>query len=460
MHILTLDFETYWTKPAEGYTLSKMPASLYVMDPRFKAHGVAVKLDAGPSKWVTHDDIPAFFDAVPWKKVFVLGQNNAGFDNLILEWIYGRRALGYIDTMSMARAVLGVKAPGFSLDKLGAHLGLGGKQFYDALTNTQGIRDLPPHIEKALVPYALRDNDLCYAIFKKLQPSIPAQEWATIDWCAKCAVRPTLALDSALLWEAHHEEVERKKQVVASVGIGDYERGKSVFNSNDKFAALLKPLLDAYGDDLPMKASKGKNTAGKLTYAFSASDEEFVSLQEHQDERVAELVEARLAVKGSIVETRTKRMAEVADAMPGGLWPVGLSYSGAMATHRYSGSAVGGGNCLSGNSVLWVFDEFEGMHRVALRDLKDYQLVWDGESFVQHDGLVEQGTREVICYGGVVGTPDHGVYTDPDGEPVELSAVAADGGRITVVDPPTALDALAADRLLASLYPNEDEAGL
>jgi hypothetical protein len=92
MHILTLDFETYWTKPAEGYTLSKMPASLYVMDPRFKAHGVAVKLDAGPSKWVTHDDIPAFFDAVPWKKVFVLGQNNAGFDALILEWIYGSPA--------------------------------------------------------------------------------------------------------------------------------------------------------------------------------------------------------------------------------------------------------------------------------------------------------------------------------------------------------------------------------
>jgi hypothetical protein len=139
---------------------------------------------------------------------------------------------------------------------------LGGKQFYDALTNTQGIRDLPPHIEKALVPYALRDNDLCYAISSRsCRPSIPAQEWATIDWCAKCAVRPTLALDSAMLWEAHHEEVERKKaRSSPRVGIGDYEGGQvSTFNSNDKFAALLKPLLDAYGEDLPMKASKGKN---------------------------------------------------------------------------------------------------------------------------------------------------------------------------------------------------------
>ncbi len=115
---------------------------------------------------------------------------------------------------------------------------------------------------------------------------------------------------------------------------------------------------------------------------------------------------------------------------------------------------------MSGSSVLWVFDDFEGTHRIALRDLKDYQLVWDGENFVQHDGLVEQGTREVISYGGLVGTPDHGVYTDPDGPPVELSAVAAAGGRITVVNPPTALDALAASRLLAALYPDEVETDL
>jgi hypothetical protein len=460
MHILTIDYETYWTKPAEGYTLSKMPASLYVMDPRFKAHGAAVKLDAGPSKWVSHKDLPAFFDKVPWDKVFVLGHNSAEFDNLITEWIYGRRALGYIDTISVARAVLGVKAPSFSLDKLGEFLGLGGKMFYDALTNTQGIRDLPPQVEKALVPYAIRDNDLCYAIFRKLKDQIPPHEWVTIDWCAKAACRPTLALNGPLLWEAHDEEVERKKAVVASVGFGDYDKGKSIFNSNDKFAALLGPLLEAYGEELPMKRSKGKKTEGQLTYAFSASDEDFVSLQEHPDEDIAALVEARLAVKGSIVETRTARMAEVADAMPGSLWPVGLKYSGAMATHRYSGSGVGGGNCLSGSSVLWVFDEFEGTHRIALRDLKDYQLVWDGENFVQHDGLVEQGTREVIRYGGLVGTPDHGVYTDPDGQPVELSAVAAAGGRITVVNPPTALDALAASRLLAALYPDEVETDL
>jgi hypothetical protein len=460
MHVLTLDFETYWTSAAEGYTLSKMPAALYVMDERFKAHGCAVKLDAGPSRWVSHAQLPAFFAQVPWKKVFVLGHNMAGFDALILEWIYGCKPLGYIDTMSIARAVLGVKAPRFSLDGLGEHLGLGGKQFKDALTNTRDIRDLPPAVERALVPYAIRDNDLCYAIYCKLRAHIPPQEWAVIDWCAKAACRPTLALNADLLWEAHDEEVARKKAVIAGVGFGDYEKGKRVFNSNDQFAALIKPLLDVYDIPMPMKPSKGKSKAGELTYAFSASDEEFVDLQEHEDEELAGLVSARLAVKGSIVETRTRRMAEVGDAMPGSLWPVGLNYSGAMATHRYSGSAVGGGNCLSGDSVLWVFDEFLGMRRIALRDLKDYQLVWDGEHFVQHGGLVEQGEREVMRYGGLVGTPDHRVYTDPDAEPTELSAVAAAGGRIAVVDPPTALDALAAARLLAALYPNEDEADL
>ena len=434
MHILTIDYETYWTKPAEGYTLSKMPASLYVMDPRFKAHGAAVKLDGGPSKWVSHKDLPSFFDKVPWNKVFVLGHNSAEFDNFITEWIYGRRALGYIDTISVARAVLGVKAPSFSLDKLGEFLGLGGKMFYDALTNTQGIRDLPPQVEKALVPYAIRDNDLCYAIFRKLKDQIPASEWVTIDWCAKTACRPTLALNGPLLWEAHDEEVARKKAVVASVGFGDYDKGKSIFNSNDKFAALLGPLLEAYGEELPMKRSKGKKTEGQLTYAFSASDEDFVSLQEHPDEDIAALVEARLAVKGSIVETRTARMAEVADAMPGSLWPVGLKYSGAMATHRYSGSGVGGGNCQNlkrGSKMRDAVIAPDGYVIVA-GDLSQIELR-NSAYMAGHDDILDMLRREDDLYSYFAGH----IYEreilksrDPDERQIGKVACVAENGLV------------------------------
>jgi hypothetical protein len=39
-HLLTLDFETYWS---DDYTLKKLSTEHYVRDARFKAHGAALK---------------------------------------------------------------------------------------------------------------------------------------------------------------------------------------------------------------------------------------------------------------------------------------------------------------------------------------------------------------------------------------------------------------------------------
>lgn len=38
--------------------------------------------------------------------------------------------------------------------------------------------------------------------------------------------------------------------------------------------------------------------------------------------------------------------------------------------------------------------------------------VWDGENYVNHEGLIYQGEKEVIEYDGVVATPDHRVFVD------------------------------------------------
>jgi len=48
---------------------------------------------------------------------------------------------------------------------------------------------------------------------------------------------------------------------------------------------------------------------------------------------------------------------------------------------------------------------------VAIKDIKDWHLLWDGVEWVSHGGLIYKGKQEVITYDGVTGTPDHRCYT-------------------------------------------------
>lgn len=47
---------------------------------------------------------------------------------------------------------------------------------------------------------------------------------------------------------------------------------------------------------------------------------------------------------------------------------------------------------------------------VRMVDLRDDDLLWDGEAFVAHEGLIDKGARECIEFNGVTMTPDHKVF--------------------------------------------------
>ena len=63
-------------------------------------------------------------------------------------------------------------------------------------------------------------------------------------------------------------------------------------------------------------------TTGKQTYALAKADEGFKALQEHEDDRVQTLVNARLGNKSTLEETRT----EVYKYGKRGLLPVPVRY--------------------------------------------------------------------------------------------------------------------------------------
>ncbi|MDU1353191.1 MAG: DNA polymerase, partial [Actinomyces sp.] len=56
--------------------------------------------------------------------------------------------------------------------------------------------------------------------------------------------------------------------------------------------------------------------------------------------------------------------------------------------------------------------------------------VWDGESFVAHEGLIYQGIRNVIEYQGLIATPDHLVWVQGQPEPIPFGQAAASGARL------------------------------
>ena len=47
---------------------------------------------------------------------------------------------------------------------------------------------------------------------------------------------------------------------------------------------------------------------------------------------------------------------------------------------------------------------------VRMVDLRDDDLLWDGEAFVAHEGLIDKGEQECIEFNGVTMTPDHKVF--------------------------------------------------
>lgn len=62
---------------------------------------------------------------------------------------------------------------------------------------------------------------------------------------------------------------------------------------------------------------------------------------------------------------------------------------------------------------------------IPIEKVSPEMLVWDGESWAHHDGVVYRGEREVITYEGLTATPDHLVWIEGKSEPVQFGIAAA-----------------------------------
>lgn len=321
---MVVDFETFYDRKS-GYDLKAMSNTEYVRDSRFWPHGVAYRfLDEDKTHWVTNQDgfpaMVAWINSVDWKNTVVVA-HNARFDGSILAWRFNVKPFAWLDTVGLAKAVLGENVSGYSLKRLAEYLGLPAK----GDISCEGVREPSAEQLAALGEYCKNDVDLCKGIYEKLISQFPASQLGAIDWTIRAFVEPVLVLDAAVLEKGVQNEKARREEAIKKSGVD-----KAILSSNQQFAAHLA----AQGIPVPTKLS---SRTGKQIPAFARTDEGLARLAIENPVLHA----ARIASKSNLLETRGESLLSVAKT---GTFPFDVGFSGAVQTHRYSGGSGAGGN--------------------------------------------------------------------------------------------------------------------
>jgi DNA polymerase len=317
--LLTVDFETYYDR---DFSLSKLTTEEYVRSDSFEVIGVSVKVNEDPAQWFsgTHQQTAQWLGQFDWGSSLVLAHNTM-FDSAILSWRFGIIPLGWLDTMSMAQAVVPA-TQSKSLASLAVYYEVGVKG--TEVINALGKRriDFTPQELARYGDYCVNDTELTYTLFNKLLDGFPQQELKLIDLTIRMFAEPVLEVDTELLIEHLKGIREFKDKLLDASGLDT-----DTLMSNNKFADWLR----SRGVEPPTKISP---TTGREALAFSKTDKDFLALQDHEDVIIQTAVAARLGVKSTLEETRTERFIGIGSR---GRLPVPLKYYAAH-TGRWGGA--------------------------------------------------------------------------------------------------------------------------
>lgn len=402
---IVIDFETYYDKE---YSLSKITTEKYIRCDKFECIGVAIKIGSMPTyfhKLENGIDVIRHIttSSYPNSPVVCL---NAPFDMGILAFRYGIHPSFTVDVMVMAKLCgFDRVAGGTSLAKLSAkavELGIISQVKGNEVHNMLGVHadDMTPAQWKAYGEYCKLDVDLTYALYMYMVDKVPTSELIMADITTKMWTKPAIQLDVPLL-ESYAEKLATEREqmllnIAGDLGFTDTDELLKNLRSSKKFVVLLERL----GVEVPLKWSEKKQ---EMIPAVSKTDLEFLELLEHENPLVRALVETKLGTMSSMEQTRTATFLDIASR---GLMPIPLRYASAH-TGRYGG-------CFVAETMVCLRSKnpFERSPYYAnIIDATSDTLIWNGEEFVEHDGVICNGVREVINYDGLCGTRGHKVFT-------------------------------------------------
>ena len=335
MTIYTLDFETYW---AAGYSLTNISNFEYVMDPKFRAHGLAVQEDDGDPYWITHEDIPGFLNSVDWKGSTVVCQNSY-FDMSILVWVYNwdfEAPKLLADTRGMALLTTKALINSASLDGV-SRFRLKERKIQDALIQTKEVEVLPPDLEETFIPYALKDVELTYRIYMDMLDECPEIEMELIDLHLRLYFRNRAMISSENLVRILGEDRKVREGLVKQAKEAWPTLFGEVEGEEDLFKLIRKDSKSVIAEAAKLEGKfvpKKRNKAGKVIPAVAKDDLDF-QVMCAGNERLTLLRDITMKAGSNLIQTRATRLMRMNNYFGGWAHPL-LQYHGAH-TGRSSG---------------------------------------------------------------------------------------------------------------------------
>ena len=231
--------------------------------------------------------------------------------------------------------------------------------------------------------YCVQDVRTERAIRKKLEQfPLPEHEWSYYHMDQRINDRGVL-IDTELVAQAMKcDQIQAEVMLHKAYELTGLENPNSV--------SQLKSWLEERGISVA--------TLGKKDVASMITD-----LDKHStDQEALDMLKLRLQMaKSSIKKYQAAERCVCADGRARGLF----QFSGANRTQRW---------CLAEGTPILVKTSSGLITEKAIENVSLSDMVFDGNDWVHHDGVVFSGDQEVITWDGITATPEHIVFIDDE----------------------------------------------
>lgn len=412
---------------------------------------------------------------------------NCPFDAYILHHFWDLHPDLYLDTLAMSRGMFpgrkhGLKElaerlwPDDPTMRKGEEL-----ENFRNVTTEQLYAD--PNLIKAMMKYGVQDVDLTHAAFLKMLPYYPEDELELIHLTTQMTCEPMFVLDKPLISAARDQWIAERQAIIDAAPVAE-----STLASNAKFEKALESRGVAIIHKADLKTGKMKPALGKADLGFQQMKAAHPDLETLFDGRAAakSVGQIRRAERfletaeicGGLMPMPLKYYSALTGRYGGGelLNVQNMNRGSALrkslcAPPGYKVVVVDSSNIearmlawLAGQeellevfrsggdvyshfaTLLYDFEVNKNDHPherfigkvciaegslvltprglVPIEKIRTADKVWDGVEWVDHDGVIYQGHKEVIEYDGLLATPDHEVYTTGSPDPIQLGSAA------------------------------------